>query len=213
MNFSNYTCGEFSEQLASHSPTPGGGSAAAMTGSYGAALCAMAAVFTIGREKYAAHEELMKETLSQANNLRAEFLTAASADSEAYNAVGAALSMPKSTLDEKAARAQTLQEALKQAAAVPFGVMELSLKALRLTDKITGISNRSVASDLGVAALSLRASLCGAWLNVRTNLTGIKDEAFAAEFRQKGEALMAEALPLADSIYDNISRACEGKTP
>ena len=203
-------CNEFSERLASHSPTPGGGSAAAMIGSYGAALCAMVAEYTIGREKYSDYEELMKETLLRANNLREEFLAAVDADAEAYNAVGVVLSMPKSTDDEKSSRKQAMQEALKKAALVPLKVMALSLEALKVTKKAVGMSNTNVASDLGVAAVSLRAAMCGAWLNVMINLSSIKDEAFVTQYRAEGEALMAEALPLAAEIYDVILNCCGG---
>jgi len=202
---------EFSGQLASHSPTPGGGAASAMIGSYGAALCAMVAQFTIGREKYAAHDALMRDTLTRVNELRNEFLTAVDADTDAYNIVGEVFSMPKSTPDEKEARKQAMQKALAEAAAVPYGVMELSLKALELTKNLVGISNKNVASDLGVAAVSLRAALCGAWLNVRTNLSGIKDEAFTEEYRTRGEALFNKAVKIADEIYDEIYIISGGK--
>ena len=204
MKLTEYSCNEFAEQLAAHAPTPGGGSAAAMIGSYGSALCAMVAHYTIGREKYAEYDGLMEGTLLQANTLRSEFLEAVDADAEAYNAVSGVLSMPKATAEEKAARKQAMQEALKKAASVPYTVMELSLRALELTKSMVGISNPNVASDLGVAAVSLRAALCGAWLNVQINLSGIKDEAFTGEYRTHGEALTAKALPLADFIYNEI---------
>ena len=194
----------FSEQLASHSPTPGGGSAAAIIGSYGAALSAMVAQFTIGREKYAEHEETMKDTLAQVENLRKEFLAAVDADAEAYSAFGDALKLPKSTPEEKASRTESMQNALKKAALIPLHVMELSQKALQLTNNAVGISNPNVISDLGVAALSLRTALCGAWLNVLINLSSIKDEAFIDEYRKRGESLISEALSIADEIYEKV---------
>ena len=92
MKLIEYTCNDFTELLASHSPTPGGGSAAAMIGSYGAALCAMGARFTLGREKYAGYEAFMNEALSQANDLRDGFIEAVDADTDAYDAVGGVLS-------------------------------------------------------------------------------------------------------------------------
>jgi len=208
-----YNCAEFSELLAAHSPTPGGGSAAALIGSYGAALCAMVAHFTIGREKYAEQEVFMKEALSQAGELRIAFMEAVDADTEAYNAVSGVLSMPKSTPDEKAARKQAMEEALKEAALVPFTVMELSQKAIALIKNMTGIANPHVTSDLGVAAVSLRAALCGAWLNVCTNLNGIKDETFTNEYRTRGEAIITQSLPLADEIYAKILPVNAGKKP
>ena len=58
-----------------------------------------------------------------------------------------------------------------------------------------------MASDLGVAALSLRSAIQGAWLNVRINISSIKDQDLAERSRERGEALLAKALPAADRIY------------
>ncbi len=83
-------------------------------------------------------------------------------------------------------------------------MMQLAYEALRLTESIVGRSNPSAASDLGCAALSLKAAMQGAWLNVLINIGGITDEAFASRYRREGEALLAQALPLADGIYQSV---------
>jgi len=172
----------------------------------------MAAKVTAGREKYAEHEVLMNDTLSRANSLREAFIAAVDADAESYTAVGAVYSMPKSSPEEKTARKQAMREALLSAAAVPLSVMELSRQALILTKGIVGKSNPNISSDLGVAALCLRTAICGAWLNVRTNLNGMNDDR-AIEYLKKGEALIAEALTLADEIYNEILAAVGGQQP
>lgn len=112
--------------------------------------------------------------------------------------------MPKTTDEEKAARAAAMQAALKGCTLTPYEMMELSVEALELIDCIWGKSNASAASDVGCAVLSLKACIQGAWLNVCINVGGIKDEAFVGEYRAKGEALLARALPLADSLYERI---------
>ena len=83
-------------------------------------------------------------------------------------------------------------------------MMELAVETLELTASILGKSNDSAASDLGVSALSLRAAIQGAWLNVLINIGSLKDTALAEDYRKKGEALLAQALPLADQIYDAV---------
>ena len=109
--------------------------------------------------------------------------------------------MPKDTEQEKDLRKQAMQAALKSCTVTPFETMEYAAEGLRLAHAVVGKSNQTAASDLGVAALNLRSALLGAWLNVRINLGGIDDQAFADEYRAKGEALIAEVLPLADEVY------------
>ena len=115
--------------------------------------------------------------------------------------------MPKDTDEQKQARTQAMQTALKACTQTPFEMMQLAYDSLKLTQSIVGRSNASAASDLGCAALSLKAAIQGAWLNVLINIGGITDEAFANQYRQEGQALMAKALPLADSIYQEVLSA------
>ena len=97
-----------------------------------------------------------------------------------------------------------MQKALKEATLVPFAVMEMCLESLKVVEMGLGKTNTSAASDFGVASLNLRSAVQGAWLNVLINLGGIRDEAFVNEYKAKGEAILAEALPLADKIYTEI---------
>ncbi|MEG2204819.1 MAG: cyclodeaminase/cyclohydrolase family protein, partial [Oscillospiraceae bacterium] len=132
------------------------------------------------------------------------FLDVIDRDTEAFNAVSAVFSMPKETDAEKAARKDAMQAALKGCTKTPYEMMELACEALELTRTVVGHSNASAASDLGCAALSLKAAIQGAWLNILINIGGIQDQEFAEQYRKNGEALLARALPLADAIYQEI---------
>lgn len=204
MQLAELTVRGFADLLGSDAPAPGGGSAAALAGTLGAALTAMVGSLTVGRKKYAEFDGLARETLEKARDLEHRFLDVMERDTEAFNAVSAVFAMPKGTDQEKEARAVAMQEALQGCTKTPFEMMELSLEALRLTDGLVDRSNASAASDLGCAALSLKAAIQGAWLNVLINIGGIQDQAFADEYRQKGQALLDKALPLADAIYQEV---------
>ena len=195
---------EFVDLLASDAPAPGGGSAAALEGALGAALTAMVCSLTVGKKKYADYQELAEETQKKANDLKARFVDVMDRDTEAFNVVSAAFGMPKATDEEKAARSAAIQEGLKGCTKTPFEMMELAAEALELTASVLGKSNDSAASDLGVSALSLRAAIQGAWLNVLINIGSLKDKELAEDYRVKGEALLARALPLADQIYNTV---------
>ena len=194
----------FVDLLASDAPAPGGGSAAALEGALGAALTAMVCGLTVGKKKYAEFQELAEEAQKKATDLKVRFVDVMDRDTEAFNVVSAAFGMPKATDEEKAARSAAIQEGLKGCTKTPFEMMELAVETLELTASILGKSNDSAASDLGVSALSLRAAIQGAWLNVLINIGSLKDTALAEDYRAKGEALLAKALPLADEIYSTV---------
>ena len=199
LNVSNFT-----QLLASDAPAPGGGSAAALIGSIGAALTAMVCALTAEKKAYAEYRDLVLDVRQKAEGLRVRFVDVMDRDTEAFMAVSNAFAMPKDTDEEKAARSAAIQSGLVKCTETPFEMMQLAVETLKLTDSILGKSNEAAASDLGVAALSLRAGIQGAWLNVLINIGSLKDKELAGEFRAKGEALLAEALPLADQIYEKV---------
>lgn len=204
MKLVDHTVTGFIDLMASSEPAPGGGSAAALQGALGTALTAMVCALTIGKKKYADVQELITAAQQEAITLKNRYLDVIDRDTEAFNGVSAVFAMPKDTDEQKQARTQAMQTALKACTVTPFEMMQLAYESLKLTQSIVGRSNASAASDLGCAALSLKAAIQGAWLNVLINIGGITDEAFANQYRQEGEALMAQALPLADSIYQEV---------
>ena len=207
MKLAELKTAEFVDLLASDAPAPGGGSAAALEGALGAALTAMVCGLTVGKKKYAEFQELAEEAQKKATDLKARFVDVMDRDTEAFNVVSAAFGMPKATDEEKAARSAAIQKGLEGCTKTPFEMMELAVETLELTASILGKSNDSAASDLGVSALSLRAAIQGAWLNVLINIGSLKNKEMAEDYRKKGEALLAKALPLADQIYDTVVKS------
>ncbi len=198
------TVADFSAVLASDAPAPGGGSTAALEGALGAALIHMVGALTSGKAKYAEHQGLMTSLLAESERLRLAFVEIIDRDTESFNAVTAVFAMPKSTDAEKAARKTAMEDALKLCTQTPLEMMRLSLAALELAASAAGKTNASAASDFGVAALSLKAAVQGAWLNILINISGLADQAFAAKRRAEGEAILQKALPLADQLYQGV---------
>ncbi len=204
MNLASLQVSAFADLLGSDAPAPGGGSAAALEGALGASLTAMVCALTLGKKKYADAQDLAAQTLDRASDLKVRFLDVMDRDTQAFNAVSAVFAMPKGTPEEKQLRASAMQNALKGCTETPFEMMELALETLELTGSILGRTNASAASDLGVSALSLKAAIQGAWLNVRINIASLQDRELAESFRIRGEALLERALPLADRIYETV---------
>ena len=204
MELSELTVRSFANLLGSDAPAPGGGSAAALAGSLGAALSAMVSALTLGRKKYADVQELAQEGFDRASALKEAFLQAMEKDTEVFNTFSAAMGMPKETPEEKAARSAAMQAALVLCIESPLRMMELSFEAITLTDKLMGKTNANALSDLGVSALMLSAAVQGAWLNVLINLGSLKDEAASAAYRAKGEKLLTDTLALSNSVYARV---------
>ncbi|HHS3413794.1 TPA: cyclodeaminase/cyclohydrolase family protein [Streptococcus pyogenes] len=195
---------DFAKVLGSDAPAPGGGSAAALSGANGISLTKMVCELTLGKKKYADYQDIIEDLHTKSSRLQQDLLDAIDKDTEAFNLVSDVFDMPKETDEDKAARRTAMQKALKTAAQSPFEMMTLMVEALEITATAVGKSNTNAASDLGVAALNLKAGLQGAWLNVLINLSGIKDEDFVTDYRQKGQALLDKGCHLADDIYMKI---------
>jgi formiminotetrahydrofolate cyclodeaminase len=206
MNAAELTTSSFLEILAAGQPTPGGGGAAALTASQAAALISMVINFTVGKKKYADVEAEMQGYLVRSEQLRRDLLAEVDADAAAFEAVSATYGMPKETEEEKAARTAALQDALKHAAAVPFGVAEQSLAIIELAEPVGAKGNSNVVSDAASALYLAYAALKCALVNVNINLKFIKDEAFVTEWGAKTAAMLQRA----DAAYAAARKAIEG---
>ena len=203
MKLVDMTVKDYLDLLKSDAPAPGGGSVSALSAAQGVGLVAMVADLTIGREKYAEYEEVCKVAKEEALKLYSAFMEGIDKDTEAFNKVSAAYKLPKNTDEEKAARSAAIREANVGATEVPFETVKLCLDGLKITETMVGKSNPNAASDLGVAALNLLSGIRGAWLNVKINLPGIKDEALKAKF-ETGEAMVDEAYVISKRIYEEV---------
>ncbi len=187
---------KFIDELASNSPTPGGGSTAALAGALGAALISMVGNLTVGKKKYEDVEEDIKKIISSSEKLRYELSQLIEEDVKVFNDFMATYKMPKETEDEKTIRAEKIQESLIEAAKVPLKTAYKCLDIMILSQEVAEKGNINVISDAGVAVLMAEAALESAILNVKINLRMIKDEKARTElsssikeilFKEKGQ--------------------------
>ncbi len=169
------TLDAYLEALASERPTPGGGSAATIVAALGAALVEMVARITARNPKFAAQHERARAIAGDAERLRAAALVARAGDEEAFGAVVAAQSLPRSNDAERNARDAALQAALGEAAEAPLHSAALGLEILRLAETVEGLGNRNLQSDAGCAAEFAAAAVAAAAYNVRANHPYMKD--------------------------------------
>jgi formiminotetrahydrofolate cyclodeaminase len=194
----------FLDGLASSAPTPGGGGAAAISGAMGAALLSMVCNLTIGKKKYVAVEAELREILGKSEALRAELTGMIADDVAAFDAVMAAYGLPKDTDEQKAARAERIQAALKVATDVPLACCRVCRQVIDLAETVADKGNLNVISDAGVAVLSAHAGLRSAALNVYVNAKGLDDRTFAESRLSELEGLLGDAGPLNERIYEIV---------
>ena len=180
---------DFVAAPASKEPTPGGGAIAALTAATGAALAEMVANLTFGKKGYEAVQTEMEELQAKAEAIRKRMLELSQADADVFNIFMNALGLPKNTDEEKAARTAAIQQAYKDAAMVPFEIGELANQIFDLAELASRKGNQNLITDGIIAAINARAAVKSAFLNVRINLSGIKDESFVAELTSKMYAI------------------------
>ena len=199
-NLSERPLPEFVERLASADAAPGGGCAAALTASLGAALVAMVGRLTL-KPAFEAVRETAEHLQDQGDALRADLLGAVDADAAAFGGVMAAFALPKETDEQKATRRDAIQDATKEATETPLTVAAHALATAELALSALEHGNRNAASDAGVAALTALAGLEGAILNVAINLGSLKDVDWAAERQREAASLLARAGEIRNELW------------
>jgi glutamate formiminotransferase/formiminotetrahydrofolate cyclodeaminase len=186
----------FADETASESPAPGGGSISAYVGALGAALGTMVANLSSHKAGWDERWEEFSAWAEKGQRIKDELLALVDEDTAAFNRIMAAFGMPKGTDAEKAARTAAIQEATRQAIEVPFRVMQLSCEALPLAVEMAEKGNPNSVSDAGVGALCARAAVQGAYLNVRINVKGFADKAYAEKVVRGGAEIERRAFEL-----------------
>ena len=192
--FAELTVSDFLSALSKSTPTPGGGTAAAIAGAMGASLLLMVA----GLEKSKSGSEEEKLLLAEAKHalvpLRTRLVELADADTDAFNQVMDAYRLPKANDDEKAARAAVIQRALWRATEVPLETLRVCADALEYGPLIARCGNPTASSDVGVGVRLLEAAAGGAEANVRVNLKGIRDEALKTDAERNAARFVERTL-------------------
>jgi glutamate formiminotransferase/formiminotetrahydrofolate cyclodeaminase len=194
----------FAEETASESPAPGGGSISAYVGALGAALATMVANLSAHKPGWDARWEEFSAWADRGKTYHEALLRLVDEDTAAFNLVMAALGMPKATDAEKAARREALAAANRAATETPLRVMQTALASMEVIRAMAETGNPNSISDAGVGALCARTAVAGAWLNVRINLPGNKDQDFVTRVKEEGEAIYQKAVALEAEILAKV---------
>lgn len=207
MRISEKTCEDFVDVLASKSAVPGGGGAAALTGAIGIALGSMVCNLTIGKKKYAEHEESVKSILEKARSLEKDLIGMIDEDAECFLPLSKAYGLPGLTDEEKKIKSETMENALKKACEVPIKIVKACYESIKLHEDLVDKGSRLAISDIGVGVQCLRASILSGQLNVLININSIKDEKYVNEVRNEINSLVEEGVKICDEVYLKVEKA------
>ncbi len=202
MNLRNFT-----DELSSDSPAPGGGSVAALAGAQAAGLVAMVGNLSHGKKAYQASWDDLAKASERAQTLKDQFLSAIDEDTDAFNGVMACFRLPKNTEEEKVARDEAIQEATKEATRVPLRVLKMLPEVLDLAALMAKKGNENSLSDAGVAMSMSRSAAEGAYMNVLINLKDINDMEFVQSTKAEAEATLLQVRETTDRDLDPLLKA------
>lgn len=191
---------DFVHESASESPAPGGGSVSASVGAMGAAMATMVANLSSHKRGWDDRWEEYSGWAEKGKAYHDELLRLVDEDTNAFNAIMAAYSLPKGSDAEKAERDRAVQAATKHAIEVPFAVMETAYESMTVMKSMAEIGLPASVSDAGVAALCARSAVMGAFLNVKINAPGLDDKTVADDFLKRGAEIEQKAAKAEQEI-------------
>lgn len=197
------TVRDFQAALASSSPTPGGGTAAAISLGQASALTIMVCDLTIGKDKWSEGWPIAEKAMLLAVKIMTRAGELADEDSDAFDDVMQSFRLPKDTEEEKTSRRQAIRKATLVATEKPFETAKLALDLLEVLPELAAKGNGNAVSDVGVAGLLASAACKGAIFNVDINLPGLPDD-MAKEIRDNVPEIKENAKILSRKIMDEV---------
>lgn len=194
----------FIEELGARSAAPGGGSAAAVVASMGAALGAMVGWMTYGSKKWESLDPTMRRLIGPLHTAMMQLIPMIDADTDAFNDYVAAMRLPKDTPEEIKAREVAMDAGIKTAILVPLEVMRIGDSCWENMEEMALHGNMNSASDLEVGARSLEVGIWGAYRNVVINMGDVTDEAWKSEIMKECDEIIARAEGSTKVVLDRM---------
>lgn len=195
---------KYMDLTASESPVPGGGSASAYMGALGVALGTMVANLSAHKKGWDERWKEFSEHAESGKKIQNELLHLVEEDTNAYQGIMDAFSLPRTTDEEKMNRKNIIAEATRNATLVPFKVMETALGAYNLVRAMVESGNPNSVTDAAVGALALRACISGAHLNVLINIKGLEKSEFTDNITARAGEIEEKSQAEAEEILKNV---------
>ena len=202
MELSENSVKNFTERLASPSPTPGGGGASALVGAIGIALGDMVGELTVGKKKYAEVEDRLRALMGKAQTLREKLIRCIEKDAAAFAPLSKAYGIPKGDPQRDA----VMEQCLRDAAAPPLEIFDLCCEAIELLREFAEKGSPLVLSDAATGVVFCWSAMYGAAVNVKVNTKLMRDRAHAEKLNAHIDAQMEKYWKIAEKVYEDVYR-------
>lgn len=188
------TISAFTDETASESMAPGGGSIAALVGALGVSLGTMVANLSANKPGWDENWKFYSEWAVKGQKLKKNLLFLVDEDTLAFNQIIEALRLPKSNEIEKKSRTEALEKATQYATSIPLQVMENAFQSMEILEEMSVKGLQNSLSDAGVGMLCAKTAVMGAYFNVKINAKDLKDHDFAIEIIKKADIIYQQSL-------------------
>jgi len=199
------TVKQFTQETASESAAPGGGSVSASMGAMGAALGTMVANLSAHKRGWDERWEEFSGWADKGKTCQDELLRLIDLDTQAFNGIMDAFGLPQKNEDDKQKRKEAIQLATRHAMEIPFRVMQVSYESLEVLMAMAKNGNPNSVSDAGVGALAARSAVLGAALNVRINAGSLEDKEYTTQLLKKVSLLEQLTIELECRILEIVN--------
>ncbi len=203
-NLMELSCARLSEETASESPAPGGGTISALCGALGVSLGTMVANLSAAKRGWEGSWKEFSDWAEKGQHLRSRLLFLADEDTRSFNAIMEAFQLPSETEEDKRIRGEMIEKSSVYATEIPLQVMNVAIESIDLVEQMVSKGNPNSVTDAAVGALCLRTAIVGAGLNVRVNAKSLKNKEKGIQFRDEAISRVNSAIPRIDQIISQL---------
>ena len=191
-------------RISSSSPTPGGGSVAALSLAHAHALGMMVSRLTLGKEKWSEGHNSASEVIELSTKGIDLSLLLADEDASAFDAVMDSYRLPRDNDLQKSIRIEAIESSTINAALVPLKIMRASSDFLQSIIGLSRTGNPNALTDLLASSELAYASSKIASYNVQINLDSLDDTDEKKDIAQEMESLLKASLASSTTIESII---------
>ena len=203
------SCHAFANETASESPAPGGGSVSAYVGALGVALGTMVANLSAHKPGWDERWEEFSHWAEKGQQIKEELLWLVEEDTRAFNKIIEAFGLPSGSEQEKIEKNRAIQDATQYAIDIPYKTLLASFKIFELCEAMVKTGNPNSISDAGVGALCARASMRGAYLNMKINATSLEDKKLSKQLLAEAEKYLKKAEKIEATLMEEVMKIIE----